>query len=72
MVAEAVAGETVTITVRGKPVAQITALPKSRLSTLVDAGRARPPSRAIADLPAPEPGPELAAALARMRHDERY
>ncbi|MEL7158908.1 MAG: type II toxin-antitoxin system prevent-host-death family antitoxin, partial [Actinomycetota bacterium] len=46
VVAEAVAGETVTITDRGRPVAQLTAIPASRLDALIQAGRARPGSGA--------------------------
>lgn len=72
VVAEAVAGETVTITDRGRPVAQMTAIPKSRLRALIDAGRARPASRAVTDLPVPAPGPDLSGALTEMRAGERY
>lgn len=72
VVAEAAAGETVTITDRGRPVAQMTAIPKSRLHALIERGRARPPRRSLADLPAPQPGPELSRLLAEMRDDERY
>ncbi|MDH4144110.1 MAG: type II toxin-antitoxin system prevent-host-death family antitoxin [Acidimicrobiia bacterium] len=72
VVAEAAAGETVTITDRGRPVAQMTPIPTSRLAALIGAGRARPPRRALADLPPPEPGPDLSRELGEMRHDERY
>lgn len=72
VVAEAAAGETVIITDRGRPVAQMTAIPQSRLRALIDAGRARPARRELADLSAPEPGPELSRVLAEMRDDERY
>ncbi|MFV0525907.1 MAG: type II toxin-antitoxin system Phd/YefM family antitoxin [Acidimicrobiales bacterium] len=72
VVAEAASGETVTITDRGRPVAQITAIPKSRLAALVDAGCARPPRCRLVDRPAPEPGPDLSEVLAEMRGDERY
>ncbi len=72
VVAEAASGETVVITDRGRPVAQLTAIPKSRLAALVEAGRARPPRRELATLPDPEPGPELSRVLAEMRDDERY
>ena len=71
VVADAAAGETVTITDRGRPVAQMTPIPSSRLRGLIDAGRARPPRRPIADLHAPEPGPSLSDALADLRADER-
>lgn len=72
VVAEAVAGETVTITDRGRPVAQLTALPTSRLRQLVESGRARPARGRLSDLPPPAPGPSLSAALAAMRDEERY
>ncbi|WP_420637866.1 type II toxin-antitoxin system Phd/YefM family antitoxin [Candidatus Poriferisocius sp.] len=72
VVAEAAAGETVTITDRGRPVAQMTPLRKSRLEALVEAGRARPPRREATELPIPEPGPDLSGVLAEMRDDQRY
>lgn len=72
VVAEAASGETVTITDRGRPVAQMTTIPRSRLRALIDAGRARPARRELAALPIPEPGPDLSRALAEMRDDERY
>lgn len=70
VVSEAAAGETVTITDRGRPVAQMTAIPVSRLRALVDAGRARRARRSMSDLPAPEPGPDMSAVLAEMRDAE--
>lgn len=72
VVADAVAGETVTITDRGRPVAQLTALPASRLQDLIERGRARPPRRSIDELPAPQPGTELSEQLRVMRDAERY
>jgi prevent-host-death family protein len=72
VVAEAASGETVTITDRGRPVAQMTAIPKSRLEALVEAGQARRPRRRLKRLSAPKPGPDLTSALAAMRSDERY
>jgi prevent-host-death family protein len=72
VVAEAAAGETVTITDRGRPVAQLTPLPASPLQRLLASGRARPPRLDIRELPAPEPGPDLSAELAAMRDAERY
>jgi prevent-host-death family protein len=72
VVAAAAAGETVTITDRGRPVAQLTPLPATVLSAAVELGRARPATQRIADLPAPAPGPALSAELERMRSDERY
>ena len=45
VVAEAASGEQVTITDRGRPVAQMTPLPLSRLEGMLAAGRARPARR---------------------------
>ena len=72
VVAEAAAGETVTITDRGRPVARMSAIPKSRLRGLIEEGRARPGRGELTDLPAPDPGPDLSGALSEMRDDERY
>lgn len=72
VVAEAASGETVTITDRGRPVAQLTAIPKSRLRGLIDEGRARPARHRVDDLPVPAPGPELSEVLSEMREAERY
>ncbi len=72
VVADAAAGETVTITDRGRPIAQMTAIPTSRLRGLIEAGRARPARRQLAELAAPEAGPSLSRALAEMRNDERW
>ncbi len=72
VVAEAASGETVTITDRGRPVAQMTAIPESRLEALVEAGRARPARREIVELAPPVSGPDLSAVLESMRNAERY
>lgn len=72
VVAEAAGGEVVTITDRGRPVAQLTALPTSRLDGLIEAGRARPPRRKLSELPAPAVGPALSEELERMRSEERF
>ena len=72
VVAEAAAGETVTITDRGRPVARMTAIPSSRLRALIEEGRARPARRSLVDLPFPMPGPDLSGALSEMRSDERF
>ena len=71
VVAIAAAGETITITLRGRPVARLTAIPSSRLEELVASGRARPGRRSLAEIPAPPKGPSLSAVLAEMRDDER-
>jgi prevent-host-death family protein len=72
VVAHAAAGETVTITDRGRPVAQLTAIPSSRLQQLLNSGHARPPRHGIGDLPAPDAGLRLSDELAAMRDAERY
>lgn len=72
VVSEAAAGETVTITDRGRPVAQMTAIPKSRLQALIDAGRARTPRHRLIELAPPTVGPSLSEELRSMRDDERY
>ncbi len=72
VVAEVVAGETVTITDRGRPVAQMTPLPASRIAALIEAGLARPARLSLAELPEPKPGPALTPVLNEMREDERY
>jgi len=72
VVAEAAAGETVTITDRGRPVARMSAIPTSRLVSLVQEGRARPARSRLADLPPPNSGPDLSKTLQEMRAGERY
>lgn len=72
VVAQASAGEPITITDRGRPVAQLTAIPSSRLEQLVASGRARPARRDVATLDAPKPGPRLTDALVELRDHERY
>ena len=76
VVAEAEAGEVITITHRGRPVAQLGPLPVSRLEGLVAAGRARIARRRLTELgppPAARPGdPSLSEVLGDMRRSERY
>ncbi|MCK9248512.1 MAG: type II toxin-antitoxin system prevent-host-death family antitoxin [Solirubrobacteraceae bacterium] len=72
VVNRAEAGEAITITDRGRPVAQMGPLPSSPLERLRATGRARAPRHDIRDLPAPTPGPPLSDALRTMRDDERY
>jgi prevent-host-death family protein len=76
VVAEAAAGEIITITSRGKPVAQLVPLRKSRIEALVEAGLARAATGSIRDLPPPaprKPGQRpLSEVLAEMRDEEPY
>ena len=72
VVAEAAAGETITITDRGRPVAQMTPIPSSPLQSLLAAGRGRAARRPISALPAPEAAASLSLELAAMREAERY
>lgn len=72
VVAGAAGGDTVTITDRGRPVAQLTPLPDSPLQCLLSSGRARPPRLDIVQLPAAEHGPSLSAELSSMREAERF
>lgn len=76
VVAGAAAGEVVTITDRGRPVARLVPIRGSRLQELVDAGLARPAKGSLADLPEAEPAPPgrppLAEVLAQLRDDERW
>jgi len=65
-------GETITITDRGRPVAQMTPLPSSPLQGLLDQGAARSPRRRLDELGPPPKGPALSKALDEQRSDERY
>lgn len=76
VVADAAAGAEITITDRGRPVAQLVPISSSRLEALLAAGRARPAKRSFADLP--EPGGKrrgersLSSVLDELRGAERY
>lgn len=72
VVRQAVAGEIVTITDRGRPVAQLTAITESSLDRMLDAGQARAALRKPSELPAPDPGPALGAVVEEMRRSTRY
>lgn len=72
VVARAAAGEIITITDRGRPVARITPIPTSRLQEMIDSGLARPAKRSILDLPPPSPGPSLSAEILRDREEDRF
>ncbi len=76
VVAEAAAGEVVTITDRGRPVAKLVPLDPDPLTELIMSGRARPAKRSVADLPSPQPLPAgarpISEVLKEMREDERF
>ena len=66
------AGESVTITDRGRPVAVLAPLPADHLGRLRLAGRVRGPKRSLSELPVPLAGPGLSPTLTAMRDDEPY
>jgi len=76
VVAEAAAGEVVTITDRGRPVARLVPLAPSRVADLVAAGRARPARRRLVDLGAATKrrsgARSLTSILQEMRDSDRY
>jgi prevent-host-death family protein len=76
VVAEVAAGEVVTITDRGRPVAMMVPVVSDRIEALIAAEKARPALRRLSDLPAPSPRrrgrPPLSETLEAMREAERY
>jgi prevent-host-death family protein len=72
VVARAAAGETVTITDRGRPLSQLGPIPCSVLQGLLDVGLARAARRDIATLSAPTAGGALSRELGATRNHERY
>lgn len=72
VVAQAAAGQTITITDRGLPVARLSAIPASPLEEMRRSGRIRPARRSLRELPPPETGPPVSLELAAMRESERY
>jgi prevent-host-death family protein len=72
VVAEAAAGETITVTDRGRAVARITPITESRLEQLLASGLARAPRRSILTIDAPLPGAALSETLQVQRDAERY
>ncbi len=72
VVAQAEAGAVITITDRGRPVAQMSPIPTSRLDGLIESGLARSARRSIGDLPSRRSGPSLSEALIAMRDEERF
>jgi prevent-host-death family protein len=77
VVARAKAGEIVTITERGKPVARLTPIGDTRLQELIDAGLASTPTADYRDVKEPTQGSTrdgrtLTEILMEMRDAERY
>ena len=76
VVADASSGEVVTITDRGRPVAQLIPLPSGQIESLVAARRARAPKRSLRDLGDPPRAARgeqrLSTILAEMREDGRF
>ena len=70
------AGESVTITHRGRPVARMVPLAKSRIEALIASGLARPALRSLTELPPPvrprRGGPGPSEVLEEMREAQRY
>lgn len=75
VVADVASGEVVTITNRGRPVAQLIPLPEGHVEALVAARRARAPKRSLVDLGSPPNRARgerpLSSVLAEMRDEER-
>ena len=69
-------GSSVTVTVRGHPVARLVPATPNRVESLVQAGRIRPPLRKLSQLPEPPPpsapGQSLSDELENMRNADRY
>ncbi|MCU4187278.1 type II toxin-antitoxin system prevent-host-death family antitoxin [Acidiferrimicrobium sp. IK] len=76
VVARAAAGEVVTITGRGRPVAQLVPVPAGRVAALLASGRARPAKGSLAALgalvDAGAEQPVLSEVVAARRGEERY
>jgi len=76
VVGRAAAGEVVTITDRGRPVAQLVPLPGGQIAGLIASGQARRAKGSLAALGAPSDTsseqPVLSEVVAAMRGEERY
>lgn len=73
VVARAAAGESLIITDRGRPVAQIVPLKESTLDRLIAAGAVRPPVASFDELPPPiDLGVSMSDEIIRRRAEERY
>lgn len=72
VVARTAAGEVITITDHGRPVARLVPIATTALEDLTAAGHARPARRRVRDLPPPKKGPALSPVLRQQRAAERY
>ncbi len=72
VVARAAAGDVITITDHGRPVARLVPIASTPLEDLAAAGLVRPARHRLRDLPAPTKGPSLTEALQQQRDSERY
>lgn len=72
VVARAAAGEMITVTDRGRPVARLTPLVQSPVDQLIAAGLARPALQPLSELPPPTEAADVSSTLAQMRDEERY
>jgi prevent-host-death family protein len=76
VVARAAAGDVITVTDRGRPVARIVPIRTSRIQELLDAGVGTARTASLADLPAPRTArrgePTPSEVLQGLRDGERY
>ena len=75
VVARAAAGEVITITDRGRPVAQMSPLANSSIERLRERGLITPAIRTFEEYcasPKPTTGPPLSPVLQQLRDEERY
>ena len=75
VVARAAAGEVITITDRGRPVAQMSPLANSSIERLRERGLITPATRTFEEYCAstkPTTGPPLSPVLQQLRDEERY
>ena len=72
VVARAAAGESITVTDRGRPVARLTPLAQSPVESLIAAGLARPALHPLWELAPPTVAVDLSSILRQMRDEERY
>lgn len=72
VVAAVAAGESLTITDRGRPVARLVPLQESQVERLIASGQARLPRSPLVDLAAPNVVVDLSAALRADRDGARY